>query len=1283
MLGTAFFAGLRSTGGDMKYSADCFYDDNRLMDVRVVSTLGLSQEDIDDLGQIDGVMLARGGKTKEVLLQTGDSTLVIRLIGLAEDVNAPVIAEGRLPQREDECFIDQEELVRQGLKIGDVIHFDSGDKNELSEDLKRDTFKIVGSGYLPYYIDLTRGSGSIGDGTIDAFILLDPEVFDTDVYTEAYLRVESASGEMTFAETYDALVEEVTDRVDALAETAVIRRYDSVYQEAQEKLEDAKKEVADGEQELADAEKEIADGHEAIAVGEKELADAEKEIEDGRREIADGRQEIENAQAEIDDGWSQIADAEKELAAGSIQLEDAKKQYAEGTASYAAGKADYEDGKSQYEAGKKAYEDGLSQYESGLAEYEASKAKYDAGVAEYEAGLKEYEAGLAQYEAGKAEYEAGQAALDAQTEAYKAGKAEYEAGLAQYEAGKAEYDAGEAEYEAGLAQYGEGLQAYEEALAQLEAAVAAGLISPEEEAIARAQLAVQKQVLDQTKAGLDAARTQLDQTKAALDAAKAKLDEAAAGIDQYEESKAALDAAQAQLKETEAQLAAAKTELDAAKTTLDETGKQLASAKEVLDASGKELDAGKAELDASAQQLADAEKELQEGQSQLDAAKKEIDSGEAELADGQRQIEENKKKLTDGQNTLNASKTELKEAEAKLEDGEAELAVGKAELADKKKELEDAEKEYQEALPDAQKDIAEAKEKIADGEAELQKLEVPEWYVLDRSMMESIIGYEDNADRMNNLGTVFPVIFFLVAALVSLTAMTRMVDEQRMQIGTLKALGYSGRLIAGRYLLYAMLATVGGSVIGIAFGEWFLPKLIINSYGVMYTGQLYCYTPINWKEAALGLAAACLCTGGATLAACLKQLHSNPASLMRPEAPPAGQRVFMERITPLWKRLSFTRKSTIRNLVRYKKRLIMTVIGVGGCMGLLLVGFGIHDSINEIAKQQYINIFKQDAVITYESSADRRERDALQELAEGYSGIRGSEQVSMISVDLTYGGNIRNAYLYIPQDTAQIGDYLSLRSRTSGESYSYPEEGAVICEKTAKMLGLNVGDTVTITREGEKSVSIPVTAISENYVLHYLFISPQTYQELYGKEPEYNSLYLLYEEEADLNESAFGKQMMEQDACAGISFTTDLEADIDDMLGILGNIVIVLIFAAGLLAFVVLYNLNSINITERRRELATLKVLGFFDQDVAAYVYRENVILTILGAALGVVIGAVLHRFVIVTVEVDLMMFGRNISLHSYIYSILLTFGFAVIVNLAMYFSLKKIDMIESLKSVE
>ena len=536
---------------------------------------------------------------------------------------------------------------------------------------------------------------------------------------------------------------------------------------------------------------------------------------------------------------------------------------------------------------------------------------------------------------------------------------------------------------------------------------------------------------------------------------------------------------------------------------------------------------------------------------------------------------------------------------------------------------------------------------------------------------------------MDSLGNVFPVIFFLVAALVSLTAMTRMVDENRMSMGILKALGFKSSAIAGKYIAYALLATVSGGLIGVALGERFLPLLIIKSYGTLFRGLPYCFTPINYEQAFLALIAAIISTVAATLISALSQLFENPSSLMRPLPPSSGRRVFLERIGFIWKRLSFTGKATVRNLARYKKRLIMTVVGIGGCMGLLLVGFGLKDSINEIAKKQYIKIFTYDASITLNSKASEAEKEEVAKAAASYKGVSEEIKIEFFAVDLTHGDKVRNTYLFVPEDTKKIKDFLTLKDRTTGVEYSFPSgDGAYISEKTAKMLGVKVGDSVDIVRDEKKKVTVKIEKIVENYVFHYLFMSPSLYKKLYKEEPDYNTLNIKFDR-SKVDEGDLGSRLLSISGCSGVSFVDELEENIDRMLKVLDLVTFVLIAAAGLLAFVVLYNLNSINVLERKREIATLKVLGFYDKEVAAYVYRENIILTVFGIIAGVVFGTILHQYVIVTVEVDLMMFGRNIGLHSYLMSSLITIGFSILVNIVMYFMLKKIDMTTSLKSVE
>ncbi len=567
---------------------------------------------------------------------------------------------------------------------------------------------------------------------------------------------------------------------------------------------------------------------------------------------------------------------------------------------------------------------------------------------------------------------------------------------------------------------------------------------------------------------------------------------------------------------------------------------------------------------------------------------------------------------------------------------------------------------------------------------ELAEEEIPDptFYIDKCEEISCVKTYGDNAGRIDNLGNVLPVIFFLVAALVSLSAMTRLVDEGRTEMGTLKALGYKNGAIAMKYICYAMLATVTGSIIGIIIGEEFLPLLVVTSYQIVYTGLFTVATPFDMAEAVLALIAAAASAGIATVAASARALRSSPAALMRPIPPKSGKRVFMERLTPIWKRLSFSRKATVRNLTRYKKRFIMTVVGIGGCMGLLLIGFGLKDSITTVAEKQYISILKYDLIAAEKSDASDDEKAELEKVLKGDKDISDFEKVFMKKVTLKSESDKLDVYLIVPSDTDKINDFITLADRKSGRVYDFPENGAYLTEKAGKLLKITDGDFLKLDITGTGNKNIKINNIIENYTEHYIFMSPDYYKDLFGEEVNYNSYLINYINE-DIDETALGRCLLNYNACAGLSFTSSTSKSIDDMVTVLNQVIVILILCSGALAFVVLYNLNSINIMERRRELATLKVLGFYDSEVAAYVYRENVILTIFGIIFGVIFGIFLHHFVVSTVETDEMMFGTAVSFGSIIYSIIITAAFAVAVNLVMYFSLKKIDMIESLKSVE
>ena len=809
------------------------------------------------------------------------------------------------------------------------------------------------------------------------------------------------------------------------------------------------------------------------------------------------------------------------------------------------------------------------------------------------------------------------------------GKAQITSGKKQIASAKntlskkeSELEQAQNQYNAGLAQVQEGEAQYEAGLAQYEAA------KPE----AEAKIQSGREEIEKKKQELAEAPAQLEQLKQMV-----------AGLEQKQTAGIITEEEEATLKELK-----------------ENQIPQL----EYFIANGEQLIAsGEAELDAAQKQLDDTAATLAQTKSELDAAKASLNGVPQQLASGKSQIQ--------------SGWAEIRKQEKKLEEGAAEIAENEAKVAEAKIEYANGEEEA------AQK-IAEGEQKIADAEAKIQDIEKPTWYVYDRDTLTEYSGYGENAERLGAIGRVFPVLFFLVAALISLTSMTRMVEEQRTAIGTMKALGYSKMSIAKKYLGYALIATAGGSVLGVLIGEKILPYIIVYAYGILYKHITHILIPYQWIYAWMAAAAAIVCTMAATFFACYKELVAQPAVLMRPPAPKNGQRVFLERIKFIWKHLSFTWKSCIRNLTRYKKRFFMTVFGIGGCMGLMLVGYGIKDSCYEIAELQFRDIQMYDGSVYLKEDISDETRQNLLDYMKDDSDISHYMQTSMKNVTLVNGKNKRDTYQVVFSEPKDVKDYFDFHDRKSKEEYTLDDEGVIISEKTGKLLNAKAGDTIEIKDEENGNKKVKIAHICENYMGHYIFFTPSYYEKVYGENPEYNSIFFAGQKgdtQEDYNK--IGEDILTQDGTLSVSYMRDIEKQLDDMLKSLNLVIIVLIISAGMLAFVVLYNLNTVNITERQRELATLKVLGFYDLEVAEHVYRENVLLTFIGAAVGVVLGKFLHAFIIDTVEVDTAMFGRNINFSSYMYSLLFTILFSLIVNGIMYFKLKKIDMVESLKSIE
>lgn len=1423
LLGAAFFSGIRSAEGDMKVSADRYYDEVNYMDLKVLGTLGLTDDDLADIAKTDGVKAVYGGKTVEVLHDIGESEQVVKLIALTDSVNEPRVVKGRMPEKEDEILVDTQFLKSSGCEIGDQVTFTSGTEDPLSDSLTGDTFTIVGSATLPYYMDLNRGTGSIGNGSINSFALLLPEAFTSDLYTEIYVQADGAQEEASYSDAYDETVKAVQTKIEALEDAACDRRYTAVKTEGQEKIDDAKQQVVDAEQKLADAKTELDDGAQqladakvTIADKEQELLDGEQTLKDKEQELLDGKQTIAEKEQELLDGKqaiaekeqellsakATIADKEQELVSGKATLKDKEAELASGKATLEAKAAELESGKAtlsqkaaELESGKTTLNQKAAELESGKAALEAKakelsdgKTQLAAKETELASGKTELEEKMAQLSAAKTELSqkqtelnaakeqlsvketelnAAKEQLSAAREELESKKEETAAGRAQYEAQKAAYEEQKNQYETAkdqLAQLGGQLSDVEaaqtEVAGQIEA-ITAQLDGLTEEDEVYASLLEQKTALEakqtelaQQLSTMHEQKTFLEQNIAAFEAASAEAEaqlvaaeaqitdaenqlaaadaqltekeqECAAGEDelaaakeelengeaqvtaglaqiadgeaqasayqkQLEDGEAQLNAAKAQIEEGEAQIEANRSKLEegeaqlaAARAQIADGEQQIASYQQTIQSGEAQLAEGRKTIADGESQLADAKQTISNGESQIAEAKQSIADGETQLAEAKQTIADGESQLAEAKQTIADGETQLADAKQEIADGKISLADAKQEIADKEKELEDGKAEYEKAKADAEPEIVDAKQEIADGEKTLADLKKPTWYVWGRDKVTSTESFGQDAGRISNIGKFFPVIFFLVAALVSLTTMTRMIEEQRQQIGTLKALGYSDGVIAFKYFAYAMLSTVSGALAGVVVGEKILPWVIMNAYGMLYTGLPYYMTPLNWEQGGLAILASAACTGVATIAACYKELAAGPAELMRPEAPKNGKRIFLERIGVLWKHLNFTQKSTVRNLVRYKKRFFMTVIGIGGCMGLILVGFGLQDSITAIAKNQFVSLFTYQANAVLNSDVDESEKEALQTDLENYSGIDELLEMYCQNIELQTDKKAVDAVLEVPKELTNFNDFYAFRDRKSGEVYEFPTDGgAAISEKTATMLGVKAGDTVQL-KKGDDIVDVKISIIVENYVRHYLYLAPDLYEELFGGAPDYNQLLMKYQDTSSNYETALGEKIMTYDGVAAISFTSDLIDQIDNMLRSLDIVIVVLIVSAGLLAFVVLYNLNNINITERQRELATLKVLGFFDGEVASYVYRENMVLTLFGVIAGMGIGTFLHHCVIQTVEVDMMMFGRNVFPRSYGWSALITLAFALFVNFMMFYRLRKIDMIESLKSVE
>ena len=908
-------------------------------------------------------------------------------------------------------------------------------------------------------------------------------------------------------------------------------------------------------------------------------------------------------------------------------------------------------------------------------------ARFDDYISEGWAEIHQAEQELAEEKAkAEADLEDARRKLEQAYEELIQGEAELKDAWAQLQDAKAQLDDGAAQIKSSYTSWEDALNygwaQYNDGVKQLETGLADG----------EAQLDQSKQQLEELEETWQSGQTELDAGWAEFNG---YMDQWQAGYNEYAAGKAEYDAGIAAYNQGVADYKAAKAELAdnrGSMTTMQYLTKlaelelqriTLESTKLLLDANKPQLDEAKAELDAAYEELMASKAPLDEAQAQLDELRTALDEGWAQYHEGVAELE---RQRTEQSATLAEAKSSLEAFEAGIADYYTGLDAcndGRAALDEGWEEYDKGMQEYRDGLTEFETTISDAEEDIAEAKEDLSELEGPELYTLQRS--ESHAGYttfENDSQIVQNIASVFPVFFFLIAALVCSTTMTRMVDEDRTQIGTMRALGYSRGSILAKYIIYSASAATIGTLIGYFGGSYLFPLVIWTAYQMLYNmpGYVCVLDPVMFI---LSLGAALLCSAGTAYFACRREMRSTPADLIRPKTPSAGKRILLEGITPFWKRLKFLHKVTLRNIFRFKKRMFMMLLGIAGCTALVLTGFGVNNSIANIANYQYDDIQRYDISVSFEEVVPGHQ---LNKLMQEYSGDTEARALAqMFSGDIT-GTKATKSVYFVASDDLYITDIFHLHLGESTVPFPKDDE-LLISEKLAALAGIQIGDTVTISLSDTETAQIKVVGLVENYVMNYAYMTGATYDKLFNEGFEPTTLLLRVHEDAD--EYAVAASLANEHDVANVSVVSDTRKMISNMMESLDYVVALILVCAGALAFIVLFNLGNINITERVREIATIKVLGFHVGETGAYVFRENVILSLMGIAVGLPLGVVLHSFVMSRLTVDMVSFKVVIAPFSFLYTVVMVFGFTVITDLALRRKIAKINMAESLKSIE
>jgi len=1221
ILGVTMMTGLKAGCEDLRMSADHFFDEQKLFDVSIMSTLGLTEEDVLEIQTMEGVQKAEGTYSEIVHTKNGDlnKTAEVKIVR-QKGLNVPYIVEGRLPQTADEIVVnviytkDTGKQIGDSLTIEEIMEKDSEEQEKSDEEetpnFRNTEYTIVGTVIDVMDINNAEGSASFrATPNADYTFFVTPEAVESEVYTAVYVALDGTENMLCYSEEYEKRIEEIVFSIETeIMEQRELARHQQITQEAYEKIEEKETEMyeefAKIEEEFADAWEEIRDGWQELLDGKQELAEKEIEVEE---EIRDAKEELEDAYVQLNDAWLQLNDAEKQMHIGEAQLEDGKELLREKE----------KEAKEQLKVAKELLLDKSEENESTqnmlLENLNNIKALFGALWGEgttLESAWNKY------------------------------------------------------------------VQSAEDIVQPVIAGAMSGEEVSEEQLQDEISVAIQEALANNTKEfgtltytlatqiGMDITKLQNAITSMGGDAStlgyqKVLLE---AEIEELNKQEVLDEAA---IKEKEKQLNVVLGQLMILNWNEENTNQlmELGCGLATCNATGKVLDSAMKEFEKQEKYALD---QIESGWAKMQEAEKELEEGWAQISDGRGQVIENYQKWQDGVAELEENE---KKALQEFAEARQEIAEGEQELLDGEKELQEHRVEYQEERGKAEEKIEEAKQKIAE-------IDMTKWYVQDRTSLSGYVNVDSDTECIESLATVFTIVFFIVAILISLTSVTRMVEEERGLIGTYKALGFTDREIRRKYVIYAFGASILGAVLGDVGGFVILPEILFVFFRVMYLFPTY-FLQFNIVRGTVSGILFMLGIVGAAIVACYSELKHLPAYLMRPKAPKEGSRVFLEYITPLWKRMSFLNKVTARNLFRYKKRMIMTLFGIMGCTALLVFGLAIKDSVAELMPLQYENIYSYD-LLAATSGEDNEKLVAYMEEKDDVTEYLNL-QVETVKLK-NENRNTEKVQLMIFPDGADISNYLTLKNELE-QPVVIGEEGIYLTENASKILGLKVGDTAYIQKLDLTQEAVKVTSLIKNYLGNNIYMSQSAYEERFG-EYEPNGVLVNLSETCE-NQIAFSDKLSEEDWILSSVSTEELKSTFSQAFTLINIVVyVVLVLAAGL-AFVVLFTLASINISERERELATIKVLGFFDKEVHSYVNKETLILTTIGILIGLPVGAALSSMLTDILNMPSIYFAVTIYGRSYFVAAGIALVFAFIVQFLTDRTLDVINPVEALKSVE